>query len=94
MSGAPNTYGRIWRTASGGYVGDGHLDAEVLVAGPADPLPADFDPDLFGAGIVPAVEAVEVEPEGDTPGITDEPTEPTEPAIEAPAEPAKGKAKK
>ena len=58
-----NGVGRIWRTADGSYVGDGHPLAAVLAAGVADPLPADFDPELFNGGTVAVVEpAVEVKP--------------------------------
>ena len=45
---------RIWATADGRYVGDGHLDARVLVAGPDDDAPADFDPATFEPGDQPA----------------------------------------
>lgn len=60
---AVNTYGRIWRTASGSYVGDGHEDAAILAAGPADPLPDDFDPDAFGSTVPVVAEVVEEEAE-------------------------------
>lgn len=38
---------RIWATVDGRYVGDGHVDAALLVAGPADKRPADFDIEAF-----------------------------------------------
>ncbi len=33
---------RVWRTADGRYVYDGHPDAAVLAAAEGDPLPHDF----------------------------------------------------
>ncbi|MBP6728120.1 MAG: hypothetical protein KA129_00740, partial [Microthrixaceae bacterium] len=68
---------RIWSTADGRYVGDGHLDAAFLASGPADKAPDDFDPETFQSadGTYPLRAAVEA---------GDEPTEPTE---EADAEP-------
>lgn len=47
---------RIWRTADGRYVGDGHIDAEILAAGPADPAPDDFDLASFEPGPVVAAD--------------------------------------
>ncbi len=35
---------RVWRTADGRYVYDGHPDAAVLVAAEGDELPHDFRP--------------------------------------------------
>lgn len=84
MSGAPNLYGRIWRTASGGYVGDGHIDAELLVAGPADPLPADFDPETFEGGTVLVVEDADPDTDGiEVEGVEDERPEEVEPGVQA-----------
>lgn len=56
---------RVWRTADGRYVGDGHLDAEILAAGTGDPRPDDFDAKTFELGPTPADWAEEVEPEAE-----------------------------
>lgn len=75
---------RIWKTADGRYVGDGHRDAELLAAGPADPTPDDFDAATFEPGPnlapVPEADVEDVEPEP-------EPEKPAEPAPE-PEKPA------
>ncbi len=79
---------RIWSTADGRYVGDGHLDAAFLASGPADKAPDDFDPETFQSadGTYPLRAAVDadVEPESDA-----EPTEPTGEADAEPTEPEK-----
>ena len=80
---------RIWSTTDGRYVGDGHLDAAFLAAGPADKQPDDFDPETFqnADGTFPlSVNPVEpTEPEGDA----DEEAEPEKLESEAATEPEK-----
>ena len=95
---------RVWKTADGRYVADGHPDAAVLAAGPADRLPDDFDPSTFepahGALPAPQPDAVddgdaaapepETEAADDDPADADDATAQEEPETEA-ATSAKGK---
>lgn len=79
---------RIWSTADGRYVGDGHLDAAFLASGPADKAPDDFDPETFQSadGTYPLRAAVEA---GDEPESDAEPTEPEADDDAEPTEPEK-----
>ena len=70
---------RIWKTADGRYVADGHPEAAILAAGPADRLPDDFDPATFER--IP----------GTSPTAAPEPEPDVEPEPDAEPEPAAGK---